>query len=72
MCQTIYSTECDTSQATTVCQQVERTICARDHCRLVEGEEECQEFLVENTIDSPEETCTMEPTQDCKNVTTRY
>ena len=51
---------------------MERTICARDHCRLVEGEEQCQEFLVENTIDSPEETCTMEPTQDCRNVTTRW
>ena len=43
----------ESGPATTLCQQVERTICAEDNCRLVEGEPQCQEFIVENTIDLP-------------------
>ena len=31
----------------------------------------CKDVTVENTIESPEEMCTMEPQKECKNVTTR-
>ena len=31
----------------------------------------CMEKTVENTIDTPEETCSMEPVEECKNVTIR-
>ena len=34
--------------------------------------EQCDEFLVENSIDVPEETCNIEPTRECRDVTTRY
>ena len=31
----------------------------------------CMEKTVENTIDTPMETCNMEPVEECKNVTIR-
>ena len=69
----------------TQCRQVKRKICAEDNCNFIEGEEEvnmlvqtdvnlslkCKDVTVENTIESPEEMCTMEPQKECKNVTTR-
>ena len=55
----------------TVCDQERRRICAEDSCHIVEGEPECMEKTVENTIESPEETCRMEPKEECKNVTIR-
>ena len=38
---------------------------------MVEGEPECFEKAVENTVKVPEETCTMEPNTECRNVTVR-
>jgi len=75
VCHTIYETQCNTTQsgqelAETRCGQVQRKICAEDNCRFVEGELECKEGTVENTIEIPEETCTMDPQEECKNVTT--
>ena len=32
---------------------------------------QCEEFLVENTIDVPDEICSLEPSSECRNVTTR-
>jgi len=74
VCQTIYETECNTTQAgtdlpTTRCGQVHRQICAQESCSFVEGELECREATIENTIEVPEETCTMDPQVECKNVT---
>jgi len=50
VCETFYETQCNTTnQATTsggaplpvtLCDQVERMICAEDYCRVVEGDEE--------------------------------
>ena len=54
----------------TNCDQVKRKICAEDHCRVVEGEEECHDKVVASTLEVPEETCTMAPETECKNVTT--
>ena len=31
--------------------QVKRKICAEDHCRVVEGEEECHDKVVETAIE---------------------
>ena len=39
--------------------------------QVVEGEPECFEKVVENGVQVPEETCSMEPTTECKNVTVR-
>ena len=39
--------------------------------QVVEGEPECFEKVVENGVQVPEETCSMEPTTECKNVTIR-
>ena len=77
--------------------QVKRKICAEDHCRVVEGDEECHDKVVETAIEVlrrhvkhchgsweeprsqwkveticqvPEETCSMAPEKECKNVTT--
>ena len=36
---------------------------------MVEGEEECEDEVVENTVSVPEETCAMDPETVCKNVT---
>ena len=44
-------------------------ICAEDKCRMVEGDEVCEEELVENSVNVPEETCVMEPETVCKNET---
>ena len=72
----------------TLCDQVERKICAEDFCRVVEGEEEvvlstfvlyhqqlyfkCEDDIIENTVNVPEETCDLEPEEVCRNVTVRY
>jgi len=79
VCETFYETQCNTStQATTnggsplpvtLCDQVERMICAEDFCRVVEGDEECQDELIENTVNIPVETCSLQPEEVCKNVT---
>ena len=34
--------------------QVKRKICAEDHCRVVEGDEECHDKIVETAIEVPE------------------
>ena len=39
---------------------------------MVEGEPECYERTVENIVEVPEETCSLEPTTECKNETIRY
>merc|ERR1719244_1157355 len=52
-----------------MCGQVQRKICAQESCSFVEGELECREATIENTIEVPEETCTMDPQEECKNVT---
>ena len=39
--------------------------------QVVEGEPECSERTVENTVEVPEETCSLEPTTECKNETIR-
>jgi len=75
----VYETVCNTTiQATvrggsslpvTTCDQEKRRICAEDSCYIVEGEPECAEKTVENTVETPEETCSMEPVEECKNVT---
>ena len=36
--------------------QVKRKICAEDHCRVVEGDEECHDKIVETAIEVPEKT----------------
>ena len=36
---------------------------------MVEGEEECEDEVVENTVSVPEETCAMDPETVCKNMT---
>ena len=54
----------------TSCDQVKRKICAEDHCRVVEGEEECHDKVVASAVEVPEETCSMAPEEECKNVTT--
>ena len=51
------------------CEQVERQICAEDNCSLVEGEEVCEDEVVENTVSVPEENCAMVPETVCKNQT---
>ena len=33
---------------------------------------QCEDATVENTIEIPQETCNMEPLEECKNITTRY
>ena len=55
----------------TQCGLEERQICAEDHCQVVEGEPQCSERTVENTVEVPEETCSLEPTTECKNETIR-
>ena len=70
----------------TLCEQVERMICAEDFCRIVEGEEEvltqihpivltfffkCADDIIENTVNVPDETCSLEPEEVCRNVTIR-
>ena len=40
-------------------------------CQVVEGEPECYERTVENIVEVPEETCSLEPTTECKNETIR-
>ena len=54
----------------TNCDQVKRKICAEDHCRVVEGEEECHDKVIASTLEVPEETCALAPKIECKNVTT--
>jgi len=71
VCRSIFETKCEADEAgVTRCGQEERRICAEDNCVLVEGEEQCQEFLVENTLDVPDEICSLEPSSECRNVTT--
>ena len=55
----------------TQCGQVQRTICAEDKCKIVEGDIECFEKTVENVIQVPEETCILEPNTECRNETVR-
>ena len=55
----------------TQCALEERQICAEDHCQVVEGEPQCSERTLENTVEVPEETCSLEPTRECKNETIR-
>lgn len=55
----------------TQCGQQQRTICAEDKCKIVEGEPECYEKTVENVVQVPEEICSLEPTEECRNVTIR-
>ena len=49
---------------------MKRKICAEDHCRVVEGKEECHDKVVASAVEVPEETCSMAPEEECKNVTT--
>lgn len=82
MCRDLYETVCNTSVLTgaggearlpvTQCGQTEREICAEDHCRVVEGEPECYQNVKENVVQVPEETCSLEPTKECRNETVRY
>lgn len=51
------------------CEQVERKICAEDNCSLVEGEEVCEDEVVESTVSVPEESCAMDPETVCRNQT---
>ena len=55
----------------TQCGQEQRQICAEDKCKIVEGDPECFEKTVENVVKVPEETCSMEPNTECRNVTIR-
>ena len=55
----------------TQCGQTEREICAEDHCRVVEGEPHCYQRTVENVVEVPEETCSLEPIRECRNETIR-
>ena len=43
----------------------------RGSCATMCTNVQCDEFLVENSIDVPEETCNIEPTRECRDVTTR-
>ena len=45
----------------TRCGQVKRKICAEEKCRVEEGEEECEDEVVENTVMVPEESCALDP-----------
>ena len=36
---------------------------------MVEGEEECEDEVVENTVTVPEESCAMDPETVCRNQT---
>ena len=56
----------------TQCNQELRQICAEDKCKIVEGDPECFEKTVENVVKVPEETCSMEPNTECRNVTIRW
>ena len=70
VCETFYETECQQGESGLVsCEQVQRKICAEDNCREEEGEEVCEEELVENTVMVPEETCSLDPETVCRNVT---
>ena len=70
VCETFYETECQAEDSGQVrCEQVQRKICAEDNCREEEGEEVCEEELVENTVMVPEETCSLDPETVCRNVT---
>ena len=37
---------------------------------MVEGKEECHDKVVASAVEVPEETCSMAPEEECKNVTT--
>merc|ERR1712106_884060 len=79
VCETFYETQCNTSmQVTTpgspplpvtLCDQVEGMICAEDFCHIIEEDEECEDEIVENTVNVPDETCTLQPEEVCRNVT---
>ena len=70
VCETFYETECQPEDSGQVrCEQVQRKICAEENCREEEGEEVCEEELVENTVMVPEETCSLDPETVCRNVT---
>ena len=81
VCRDLYETVCNTSVLTggegearlpvTQCGQIEREICAEDHCRVVEGEPKCYQDIKENVVQVPEETCSLEPTRECRNETVR-
>lgn len=80
VCHNMFETVCNTTSQIpaqgeaalpfTFCENVPRKICAPETCRVVEGEEVCEEKLTEATIEQPEETCHMEPEQECRKVTT--
>ena len=73
VCETFYETECQPEDSGQVrCEQVQRKICAEENCREEEGEEVCEEELVENTVMVPEETCSLDPETVCRNVTVIY
>ena len=48
---------------------MEKKICAEDNCSLVEGEEECEDQVIESTVTVPEENCAMDPETVCRNQT---
>ena len=56
----------------TRCGQVQKQICAEDKCKVVEGDPECFEKTVENIVQVPEETCSLEPITECREETVRY
>jgi len=56
-------------EASTWCERVPKKLCAPDHCKYVEGPEECREKTIPSTMVQPEESCDLQPATDCQIVT---
>ncbi|XP_040570222.1 uncharacterized protein [Lepeophtheirus salmonis] len=75
VCNTTYNLRIDPKSGhenfdpVTWCDKIPQEICAPDHCKMVSGQEECHNKIIESTIKQPKEICDLRPSKQCKLVT---
>ena len=70
VCRELQETVCNSRAGTGLgCRLEGRRVCAPDHCRLVEGEEECEDRVEQAVLEVPEQECSLQPQRECRNRT---